>query len=354
MVLQNRPVKEWFLFKWTEEKPLSRPRCNAEGCGRRGPHHQGILIVFHCVPLADRMKLDEKTVLRFSRQQVEPSCFSWNHSVFCALCRAVSDCVGLCRVLSRVSLNGLKFGMGVVCQCLSIFNACFWLLVSWVYATCTQPRFESFLLFDVHASGIRIFVQEVKSLFRLQCYCSIVLLAMHHLPYLDWFSQELRFSLAGLSNLPPCPWRCFVVFCLPGWNVQASPSWKECLSTSNQKVIDGATNKSVHLERDASSCLLARRRNWQLRRPQDLAKTVWNGFDTGLSQTSEPQSHHFRFRYVLTYWSSAQFTSQGQMHELQLRCPESLADSPLGPLSCEISQCLGQLDGMIAIGSPQD
>lgn len=30
----------------------------------------------------------------------------------------------------------------------------------------------------------------------------------------------------------------------------------------------------------------------------------------------------------------------GQMHELQLRCPESLADSPLGPLSCEISQTL--------------
>ena len=49
-----------------------------------------------------------------------------------------------------------------------------------------QPRFESFLLFGVHASGIRIFVKELKSLFRLQCYCSIVLLAMHDLLYPDW------------------------------------------------------------------------------------------------------------------------------------------------------------------------
>lgn len=42
---------------------------------------------------------------------------------------------------------------------------------------------------------------------------------------------------------------------------------------------------------------------------------------------------------------------QGQQHELELRCPESLADSPLGPLTGEASQSLGLRFGWCCVVS---
>lgn len=44
---------------------------------------------------------------------------------------------------------------------------------------------------------------------------------------------------------------------------------------------------------------------------------------------------------------------QGQQHELELRCPESLADSPLGPLTGEASQSLGLRFGCCVVSFPR-
>ena len=102
---------------------------------------------------------------------------------------------------------------------------------------------------------------------QLQCYMCVRLFncpSCHDLLQSDWLlipAPELRFTSADLTNLPLAAGGVLLCSFLLFWTVQPSPSWNVCMLTSKQKVIDGATGKPVHIGRDASSCLLARRRN---------------------------------------------------------------------------------------------